>query len=59
MPGKIFELFRDFLTIFDPFSFFHQKPMIFQKKNFQRLEITLFELKNPVGWVFHEVLMIN
>ena len=40
------------------FCFCPQKPWFF-KKNFERLKIHLFELRNLVGWVFHEVLMIN
>ena len=40
-------------------SVFAPKNPDFSKKNFESLKMPFFELRNLVGWVFHEVLMIN
>ena len=40
-------------------SVFAPKKHDFSKKNLKSLEIPFFDPGNLVGWVFHEVLMIN
>ena len=41
------------------FFVFASKKHDFSKKKFKRVEIPFFDPRNLVGWVFHEVLMIN
>ena len=55
MSGTSFGTFWDFLTIFEQFSFFHWKSMIFRKNS----KNPYFDLWDPLWWVFHMVLALN
>ena len=53
--GTSFGSFWDFLTIFEQFSFFHWKSMIFRKNS----KNPYFDLWDLLWWVFHMVLGLN
>ena len=55
MSGTSFGTFWDFLTIFEQFSFFHWKSMIFRKNS----KNPYFDLWDLLWWVFHMVLALN
>ena len=55
MSGTSFGTFWDFLTIFEQFSFFHWKSMIFWKNS----KNPYFDLWDLLWWVFHMVLALN
>ena len=55
MSGTSFGTFWDFLTIFEQFSFFHWKSMIFWKNS----KNPYFDLWDQLWWVFHMVLALN
>ena len=55
MSGTSFGTFWDFLTIFEQFSFFHWKSMIFRKNS----KNPYFDLWDLLWWVFHMVLGLN
>ena len=55
MSGTSFGTSWDFLTIFEQFSFFHWKSMIFRKNS----KNPYFDLWDLLWWVFHMVLALN